>query len=125
MQFHRGWKKGVDPEPARIVQKRQSFQAALSAGVKICMGGDVGVYAHGDNVREMELMVAYGMKPLQVLQSATSVNADVFHIQSTVGRIKPGLVADMIAVEGNPAEHIEALRKIRLVMKGGTFYTKP
>src|SRR5690606_13271841 len=52
-----GWKKGVDPEPARIVTKRQSFKAALDAGVAMCFGGDVGVFAHGDNVRDLELMV--------------------------------------------------------------------
>ncbi|HET7897333.1 MAG TPA: amidohydrolase family protein, partial [Flavisolibacter sp.] len=66
---YRGWKKATDPEPASITTKRKSFQAALKSGVTICMGGDVGVYTHGDNAREMEMMVAYGMKPLDVLKS--------------------------------------------------------
>lgn len=52
------------------------------------MGGDVGVYTHGDNAREMELMVEYGMKPLEVLKSSTSVNADVFGYAGKIGRIK-------------------------------------
>lgn len=119
---YRGWKKGTDPEPERIRQKRISFQMALKAGVTICMGGDAGVFSHGDNVREMEMMVDYGMKPLDVLRSATSVNADVFHIADVVGRIKNGLFADLVAVEGNPAENMEAVRQVKFVMKGGKIY---
>ncbi|AKD05890.1 amidohydrolase [Pontibacter korlensis] len=119
---YRGWRKGQAPEPARIGQKRQSFKAALDAGVTICMGGDVGVFTHGDNAREMEMMVEYGMKPLQVLQSATSVNADVFGLAGKVGRIKPGLLADIIAVSGDPVQNISQVREVRLVMKGGKVY---
>jgi imidazolonepropionase-like amidohydrolase len=117
-----GWKKGVDPEPDRIRSKRQSFKEALAAGVKICMGGDVGVFAHGDNAREMEMMVDYGMKPLDVLRSATSVNADVFRIGDVVGRVRPGLLADFMLVEGNPLLNISLLRKVRWVMKEGIIY---
>jgi imidazolonepropionase-like amidohydrolase len=116
---YNGWKKGVDPEPDRIQKKRKSFAAAMASGVTICMGGDVGVFTHGDNAREMELMVEYGMKPIDVLRSATSVNADVFGINKEVGRIRTGLLADIIAVEGNPAVTIAQVRKLKLVMKGG------
>lgn len=114
-----GWKKGEDPEPARIAAKRNSFKAALAAGVTICFGGDVGVYPHGDNVRELEMMVDYGMAAEDALRSATSVNADLFHIDDRVGRLKAGLLADIIAVRGDPAENISALREISLVVKGG------
>ena len=69
IQQYRGWKKGVDTEPQSIVNKKKSFQLALNAGVTICMGGDVGVFAHGDNAREMEMMVDYGMKAIDVLRS--------------------------------------------------------
>ena len=117
-----GWKKGVDPEPARLAAKRKSFQAALKSGVTIAMGGDVGVYTHGDNAREMELMVAYGMKPLDVLKSATSVNADVFGYASTIGRIKSGLLADMVAVQGDPSSNISLTRNVSFVMKDGIIY---
>jgi len=117
-----GWKKGTDPEPDRIGKKKGSFKAALAAGVTICMGGDIGVYSHGDNVREMEMMVEYGMKPLEVLRSATSVNADVFRIGGEVGRIKAGLLADLVVVEGDPLQNISQLRKVRWVMKEGIIY---
>lgn len=121
LQYH-GWKKGVDPEPRSITSKKKSFQAALQAGVTICMGGDVGVFAHGDNAREMEMMVDYGMKPLDVLRSATSINADVFGYADKIGRIKKGLFADIIAVEGDPSADIKNIRKIKLVIKEGFIY---
>lgn len=119
---YKGWIKGTLPEPEKIIHKRKSFSLALEKGVKICFGGDVGVFAHGDNAREMEAMVAYGMKPLQVLQSATSVNADVFGYGDKIGRIKAGLLADLVAVDGNPAEHISDVRKTALIMKDGKIY---
>lgn len=121
---YRGWKKDVDPEPARVVAKRKSVSAALRAGVTIVAGGDVGVFSHGDNARELELMVEYGMTPVQVLQSVTSVNAKVFHIDNIVGTIRPGMKADLIAVSGNPAATIAALRRVVFVMKDGTIYKR-
>lgn len=124
IQQYGGWKKGKGPEPARITAKRKSFAAALQAGVTICMGGDVGVYAHGDNAREMELMVEYGMKPLEVLRAATSVNADVFGYGHRIGRIRKGLLADLVAVAGNPVENISVIRDPVLVMKDGKIYER-
>lgn len=120
-----GWKKNIDPEPARITAKKKSFQSALKNGVTICMGGDVGVFPHGDNAREMELMVEYGMKPLDVLRSSTSVNADVFGYGEKTGRIKKGLLADIIAVKGDPSKAISDVRNLILVMKEGKFYVNP
>ncbi len=116
---YRGWKKGVEEEPERIKKKRVSFRQAIDAGVKICFGGDVGVFAHGDNARELEMMVDYGMNPIEALKSATSVNADAFHINKEVGRIKNGLFADILVVEGNPTKQISDIRKVKLVMKDG------
>lgn len=116
---YRGWRKGIEPDPQRIVQKKLSFKQALEAGVKICFGGDVGVFTHGDNARELEMMVEYGMKPVDALKSATSVNADIFHYANQIGRVKAGLLADLIAVEGNPLQNIKDIRKVKLVMKGG------
>ena len=121
---YNGWRKGIDPEPERIRRKRESFRAALAAGVTICFGGDVGVYPHGDNVRELELMVEYGMGTLDVVRAATSTNADILEL-SDRGRVTPGLLADLVAVTGDPTTDITALRDIVLVMKGGQLVRGP
>lgn len=116
-----GWKKGLDPEPTRISNKRKSFKMALDAGVKIVFGGDVGVFTHGENARELEMMVDYGMTPESTLQSATSLNAEMFHL-ARLGQIKEGFLADIIAVEGNPIDNISNLKKVNMVMKNGVIY---
>lgn len=119
---YNGWDKKTMPPTDRVTQKKKSFKLALEKGVTICFGGDVGVFPHGDNAREMELMVEYGMKPVAVLKSATSVNADVFGYNDQIGRLKTGLLADIIAVDGNPAEKISAMRNVSFIMKDGTIY---
>jgi imidazolonepropionase-like amidohydrolase len=119
---YHGWKKGTDPEPAAVKRKHYIFTEALKSGVKICMGGDVGVFPHGDNAREMLLMAEYGMKPIDVLRSATSTNAEVFGLKD-LGNIKAGYLADLVAVDGNPAEDIKMVKQVTLVMKNGVIYT--
>jgi imidazolonepropionase-like amidohydrolase len=120
-----GWRKGTDPEPARIAAKRESFKAALAAGVTMCFGGDVGVYPHGDNVRELELMVSYGMGAVPALMAATSGNARILKLEERLGTIRAGRLADLIAVDGDPTRDISALRRIRFVMKGGAVVREP
>ncbi|RIV42315.1 amidohydrolase family protein [Flagellimonas pelagia] len=118
---YKGWKKGTEPDTDRIIKKKKSFKLALESGVDIVFGGDVGVFPHGENYREMELMVEYGMKPIKVLQSATSVNARVLHLEG-LGTLQNGFLADIIAVEGDPSQNIKQMEKVRFVMKDGVIY---
>jgi len=120
-----GWKKGQDAEPSRLQRKRAAFQDAVKAGVQLCFGGDVGVFPHGDNVRELEMMVAAGVAPAEATRIATSGNAATFHVGDRLGGVKPGLFADLIAVEGDPTTDVAALRRVRFVMKDGKIHKQP
>jgi imidazolonepropionase-like amidohydrolase len=117
-----GWKKGEQPEPPSIARKRASFKAALEAGVTIISGSDVGVFTHGDNARELELMVNYGMTPADAMKAATSAAARVLRMENQIGALKPGLYADIVGWDGDPTTDIAALRRVRFVMKNGVVY---
>jgi imidazolonepropionase-like amidohydrolase len=121
---YQGW-SGADPAPPALQKERIAFAAARAAKVVMCAGGDVGVFAHGDNARELELMQEFGMPALEVLAAATSVNARAFHVDDKVGAIRAGLLADLVAVEGDPGADIHAVRKVRMVIKGGRMVTAP
>ena len=118
---YRGWKHG-DPEPARITEKRASVRAAIDAGVTMCSGSDVGVFTHGENGRELELMVDYGLPALQTLRAATSTNARLLHMEDQIGSIRAGVLADLVAVQGDPVADIHAVRNVSFVMKGGSVF---
>lgn len=119
---YKGWKKGIELEPAAILNKRRSFKIAMDAGVIIGMGGDVGVFAHGNNVLEMELMVNYGMKPIDVLKAATSINAKALQLENEIGKIAIGTKADLVIFSGDPTKNISDCRNVLLVMKDGVIY---
>jgi imidazolonepropionase-like amidohydrolase len=90
--------------------------------VTILSGSDIGVFTHGDNARELEIMVDYGMQPVAALKAATSVAGRVLHMN--IGLVKAGMFADLIAVDGDPAKDISAIRRVRFVMKAGTVYKR-
>lgn len=120
MSKYRGWRK-TEAEPKELKSLRASFKQALESGVTIVCGSDAGVFAHGDQAREIELMVEYGMPKLQALRSATSLAAKTLYLKDR-GEIRAGLLADLVAVAGDPAQDVTALRKVTFVMKGGVVY---
>jgi len=114
---------GLDTPAA--TRKRASFKAALDAGVTILNGSDVGTFPHGENGRELEAMVAFGMPAVDALKSATSAAARVLHMETQIGSVKPGLFADLVAFDGDPTKEIGAVRRVKFVMKNGTIYRQP
>lgn len=118
---YRGW-NGQEPAPPSVLAARRAFALARAAGVALCVGGDVGVFAHGENAREAEAMAANGLPAAQVLIAATSGNARLFGLDDRLGRVEPGLLADLVAVRGDPTQAVGALRQVRFVMKDGAIY---
>ena len=121
---YRGWKKGVTDPPANVINKRKSFKEAIASGVAIGMGGDVGVFPHGENASEMELMVEYGLPVMDALKAATSVNSRAFHLDDKLGYLKQGFLADVVVVSGDPSKNISDVKKVKFVMKDGVVYRK-
>jgi len=115
---------GQEPTPESVQQNRRSFQLAMRAGVPICMGGDVGVYTHGQNWLEMDAMQRAGMPAAQVMIAATSGNARILHLDDR-GQVKPGLLADLDAFDGDPTRDVSAVGNVKFVMKGGEIVRGP
>jgi imidazolonepropionase-like amidohydrolase len=122
-RYFQGW-NGQEPAPESVQENRRSFQMAMKAGVPICMGGDVGVFAHGKNWLEMEAMQHAGMPAAEVMIAATSGNARIFHLADR-GAVKPGLLADFVAVPGDPTKDVTAVEHVNFVMKGGEIVRQP
>ena len=119
-RYFQNW-NGQEPAPESVQENRRSFRMAMQAGVPICMGGDVGVFAHGQNWLEMEAMQRAGMPAAQVMIAATSGNARIFHLGDR-GAVKPGLLADLVAMDGDPTKDVSAAEHVRFVMKGGQVF---
>jgi len=122
-RYFSGW-NGQEPAPAEVQHDRRALQMAIAAGVRICMGGDVGVFPHGQNWLEMEAMQRAGMAPAEIMISATSRNASIFHLGDR-GEVKPGLLADLVAMPGDPTSNVAAVEHVDFVMKGGEIVRQP
>ena len=112
----------ADPNSPANQRRKAVFKAGLDAGVTIINGSDAGTFPHGDNARELEAMVAYGMAPAAAVKSATSVAAKVLRMENQIGQVKAGLFADLVAFDGDPTKEIVVLRRVKFVMKNGTVY---
>jgi imidazolonepropionase-like amidohydrolase len=116
--------------PDKIIEKerqigrlqRENFQRAVRAGVKIAFGTDAGVYPHGWNAKQFAHMVRWGLTPMQAIQAATVNAAELLGWRDRIGTIRPGLFADLVAVDGDPLQDVAALEQVRFVMKGGRVY---
>lgn len=120
-----GWDGSAATAPGGVKRKHEEIARARKAGVTICNGSDVGVFDHGDNAWELELLVQYGLSPIETLRAATSVNARILHLEDKIGGIAQGMIADLAAFEGDPSTDISALRKPRFVMQAGKVIRRP
>lgn len=120
-----GYRPGTTPPTPDMARAERAFRAALRTPVRIACGSDAGVYAHGENGRELDWMVRLGMTPLQAIAAATTTAARVLGEHERLGRVQPGYLADLIAVSGDPTASIDAIRKVVFVMKGGAAVVAP
>ncbi|MBV9438393.1 MAG: amidohydrolase family protein [Candidatus Eremiobacteraeota bacterium] len=116
--------RSLGPHDPAVIAKRQAFAAARASGVTIANGSDIGVFAHGENAWELELLVEHGLTPLEALRAATSTAARVLR-RDDLGTIRPGALADLVAVDGDPTTEIAALRRVHVVLKEGILAAAP
>ena len=117
-------KEQADLEKQLLVYHAAEFRKQLAAGVPFAMGSDVGPFPHGTQAREFVLMVEYGMSPLGAIQAGTVNGAKLLGWEGQIGALKPGYLADVVAVPGDPLKDIAVLTKVSFVMKGGVVYRK-
>jgi Imidazolonepropionase and related amidohydrolases len=122
IQQYGGVEEGSRSGSAVRGEQEKKLQGGARRGGAICNGSDVGVFTHGDNAREIEMLVGYGMSPVAALRAATSLDAKMLRMGEQLGQVKEGFLADLIAVKGDPTASISAIRDVQLVMKNGTVY---
>jgi imidazolonepropionase-like amidohydrolase len=116
---------GTSAPTEEMQHAAHAFEFARKAGVTIGCGSDVGVFKHGENWREVAWMVRDGMTPVQALTAATATDAAVVGMSKQLGGLHAGMLADVIAVAGDPTQKIDALQDVRLVIKNGVVYRHP
>ncbi len=119
------FQESLDKERKIGLAQRQTFRAAVKAGVKMIFGTDAGVYPNGDNARQFATMVQWGMTPMQAIQAATSSAAEALGRTGDVGAIEVGRYGDIIGVAGDPLADVKVLQAVSFVMKGGKVYKSP
>jgi imidazolonepropionase-like amidohydrolase len=124
-QYFQHYEPGKTPPTAGMQQAAEAFKTAIKMGVVVGCGSDVGVFSHGTNYRELQWMVRDGMTPVQALAAATAVDAKILRRENDLGRIRPSMLADLIAAQGDPTHDIDAVAHVVFVMKDGIIYKRP
>jgi len=116
---HRESQDQAASEASLLDYKIREFKKQVAAGVPFAVGSDVGPFPHGTQAHELTLMVQYGMTPLAALQADLINGAQLLGWQGQIGELKPGYLADIVAVPGNPLDTIAVVEHVSFVMKGG------